>query len=359
LIGEGEHRYAFEGEWGRDEHHHSGHSVGWAHHGIAINGEEVITFHEEKPEVLFLGLDGSFLRSWPVNLTEGHGFALVRENGRELLWIADNGSKFHREDDGEYVATGPPVHGSYRRVPRPPARGAAVKFDLDGNELLRLTTPPLPIYEDGDYSPTQVAVDEERFGGTGDIWVADGYGQSLVHRYSRGGKYLATITGEEGAGRFWFPHSVYIDRRAPQPELYVADRKNKRIQVYDLQGTFLRSFGEDFLVSPGGFAPYGEDLLIAELDARLTVVDGQNRFVCYLGEYDESARLEPGWPNVMVEGKPQRPLVVDGEFRTPHGMAVDADGNVYVSEWFIGGRLVRLEQAKGVKPTMPAKKPKV
>jgi hypothetical protein len=343
VIGEGEHEYAFEGDWGLDEQHHSGHSAGWAHHGLVVCGDEVITFHEARPEVLFLGLDGEFRRSWPVDLVEGHGFTLVREGEQELLWIADNGSKFHREDDGEYVATGPPAHGSYRRV-GPPVHGTVAKFDLHGNERLRLEMPPLPMYDEGDYCPTQVAVDEERFGGTGDVWVADGYGQSVVHRFSPDGSYLTTITGQEGAGHFWFPHSVHIDRRGAHPELYIADRKNKRVQVYDLDGTFLRTFGEDFLVSPGGFAPWGDELLIAELDARLTVVDGQNRFVCYLGEYDETSRSELGWPNVMVDGKPHRPPLVDGRFRTPHGMAVDCDGNVYVSEWFIGGRLVRLER---------------
>ncbi len=72
----------------------------------------------------------------------------------------------------------------------------------------------------GDYCPCGTAVDEERVGGTGDIWVADGYGSSLVHRFNKQRHHQLTLTGEEGGGRFLCPHAVFIDRRGGKtPEL--------------------------------------------------------------------------------------------------------------------------------------------
>lgn len=60
-----------------------------------------------------------------------------------------------------------------------------------------------------DWSPTAVAVIEE----TGDVWVADGYGQDLVHRFDMSGQHVRSLTGEEGAGRFSCPHGLVVDRR--------------------------------------------------------------------------------------------------------------------------------------------------
>ncbi len=176
---------------------------------VVTSNDEIITFDEKHPRVLVLSPDGRLLRSFEVNLVEGHGMLLVQEDGEELLWISDNGSKMRCTDNGTYVPDGQPV------------RGNAVKFRLDGTEILRLERPDLDMYVDGDYCPTQVAVDEERFGGEGDIWVADCYGQSVVHRFDKYGKYLATLDGTTGAGRFAHPHAIYIDRRGDVPELLV------------------------------------------------------------------------------------------------------------------------------------------
>ncbi|HAE34071.1 MAG: hypothetical protein FI713_03690 [SAR202 cluster bacterium] len=95
-------------------------------------------------------------------------------------------------------------------------------------------------------SETSVAVDEIAQGGSRDIWVSVGYGANLVHRYSRDGGYNFTIDGSHGAGHFNCPHGIFIDRRRDLPELYVADRANSRIQVFDLEGRLIWSFGSDF-----------------------------------------------------------------------------------------------------------------
>ena len=70
---------------------------------------------------------------------------------------------------------------------------------------------------------------------------------------------------------------MFIDRRGGKtPELYIADRENKRVQVYDLEGRYLRTFGDGFLNSPSGFAVSDDLLVVAELYSRLAVVDAED-----------------------------------------------------------------------------------
>ena len=173
---------------------------------------------------------------------------------------------------------------------------------------------------------------------------ADGYGQSYVHRYDKAGNYLASINGEDGeAGAFDCPHAVFIDRRKSEPELYVADRGNGRVQVFDLAGGYKRTFGSDFLTSPSAFVTHGDIMVIAELRARLAVLNAGDRLVCYLGDNSQVANVE-GWPNNKdVSGKIVRPRLLEpGKFNSPHGLAVDRHGNLYSAEWLIGGRFTKL-----------------
>ena len=115
---------------------------------------------------------------------------------------------------------------------------------------MSLPQPPHPEYASGNYIPTWATVAEERFGGDGDIWVADGYGSHLVHRFDRSGNYLQTLDGSEGGGRFSCPHGLALDTRRSEAEFYIADRGNSRFQVYGMDGTYRRSFGSAFNLEP-------------------------------------------------------------------------------------------------------------
>src|SRR3984957_4662640 len=191
-------------------------------------------------------------------------------------------------------------------------------MSLDGEILSELPTPRREPESTpgmmGVYCPCGTAVDEERFGGSGDVWVADGYGSSLVHRFDKAGRHLSTLSGEEGSGRFSCPHAVFIARQdGKTPELYIADRSNKRVQVYTLDGRYLRTFGESFLNSPSGFARWGALLVVAELFSRLAVLGPDDNLVGYLGA-DPNANHEqdwperPGWPNTLTaEGRAEAP----------------------------------------------------
>jgi hypothetical protein len=335
-VGEDDHVYDWLEDWA-DVPAPEVASIGWAHHGLAITRSgDVVSFHPERPDVVIFDHDGGLLRSFPTGLKDGHGITLVEEDGQEFVWLADPGSKMRKAGDGSYQSDSSSEHGQVK------------KFRLDGTEVFHLTLPPHPAYETARYAPTSVAVDEVRLGGDGDVWVGDGYGQSLVHRYRSDGTYVGALTGDEGeAGPFDCPHAVFIDRRHGDPLLLVADRGNGRVQVYDLDGSWLRTLGDDFLNSPSAFATYGPNLVIGELYARLAVIGPDDRLVCYLGENAEVCRLE-GWPNeVSAEHHPVRTSHLEpGRFNSPHGLAVDADGNLYVAEWLIGGRMIKLARAE-------------
>ena len=305
--------------------------TGFAHHGVVVTRSgEIVTYHQGDPTIMVLDREGNLLRSWDIPLTDAHGMTLVEENGTEYLWIADNGAKRQASLGYDY--------------PPGPRKGQVLKTTLDGETLMSLDRPDLEVYREQEYSPTWVAVNEERHGGNGDVWVADGYGASYVHRYDKSGSYLESLNGEEGnAGAFDCPHAIFVDRRRGEPELYVADRSNSRVQVYDMDGGFKRAFGSDFLTSPTGFATHGDQLIVAEFRARLAILDANDGLVCYLGDNEQVCDVA-GWPNNQNAAGEVVPtsLLEPGKFNSPHGMAVDADGNIYVAECLIGGRFTKL-----------------
>jgi hypothetical protein len=124
--------------------------------------------------------------------------------------------------------------------------------------------------------------------------------------------------------------------------LYIADRGNARLLVYSLDGDFRREIS-GFFVTPSALATFGEYLVVAELNARLTICNGSDELVCFLGDNAEVCAT-PGWPNATDENGHliRTHLLEPGKFNSPHGLAVDASGNIYVSEWLIGGRFTRL-----------------
>ena len=309
-IGGGEFLYEWSEDWAVIPDSESARS-GWSHTGVIVTeAQEIVTFHhgDGDPRVLFFNAEGELLRSWSVGLENAHDIVLVEEDGSELLWFVDNES------------------------------GRVIRTTMDGDINMAIECPELPIYRHGKYSPTSVAIDECRFGGSGDIWITDGYGSYYVHRYTDSGVYVDSLNGETGGGRFNNPHGIFIDRRGVEPELYIADRGNSQVQVYGLDGTFKRVFGHEFLYRPCSFIVVGENLLVVEHRAgRLTVLDRNNELVCYLGE-NPQVECILGYPNVARE------LIQPGKFSSPHGLAADMVGNLYVIEWMVGGRTIKLSK---------------
>lgn len=313
-IGTGDHTYEWSEKWAQIPDTTSARE-GWAHHGIVVSKTgNVISFHQSDPTVLTFDPRGTLIGSWEATIQNAHGMTLVEEGGEEFLWMADNLS------------------------------AQVVKTTLDGQVVMSIERPDLEVYQEGRYSPTDVAVNEERNGGNGDIVVTDGYGSSYIHLYDRQGKHVRSFDGSEGGGgRFATPHGVWIDNRKADPELYIADRSNGQVQVYGLDGGFRRAFGtgpgQDWLHSPSGFAAWGEYLIVAELrGSRVTLLDGDDAPVAYLGENTGAFMLNEGWPNV-----PHHTLE-PGRFNSPHGIASDQNGDIFVAEWLVGGRINKLKR---------------
>ena len=348
-TGSGENSYEWIDSWAKIPDSENA-RTGWAHHDMVVTeAGDLIAFHQSDDTMFVFDEEGNLQRSWNSGLTEAHGMTLVKEGETEYLWIADNGEKSGKE-------TG------YRKGRMGSKGGQVVKMTLDNQIAMTLQRPELPIYKErnlwahkvyedfgtqpkiGKYSPTRVAVNEERYGGNGDIWVADGYGTFYVHRYDKNGNYISSINGEEGDGHFSFPHGLLINRRGSEPELYIGEQLDGRVQVYDLDGKFKRAFGSGFLNSSSDFVTDGELLIVLELKARLAVLDADDNFICYLGDNGGVCEVE-GWPNMENEKSeivPPTEHLRPGKFNSPHGMAMDRDGNLYVAEWLIGGRITKL-----------------
>ncbi len=298
--------YRWIEDWGTIPASPLGASNGRTHGVVATKSGNILVFHQASPAVLTYSSAGELLGAWG-DYPGAHGMTLVEEGGTEYLWLTDQETQ------------------------------AVQKTTLAGEVVQSLAPPDHPAYKEGSYVPTWAAVNSEALGGNGDIWVTDGYGCGLVHRFDRKGNYLSSIDGSEGeAGRFRCPHGIWIGKRQGAIRLYIADRGNQRVQVYDMDGRFIKAFGDDRLNSPDVFAAHGDGLLIPELNARLTILDADDKVVAQLGVNDAVAS-EEGWPN-------RRELVKAGVFNSPHGAASDAAGNLYVVEWITGGRIIKLEK---------------
>src|SRR6266403_1232438 len=118
--------------------------------------------------------------------------------------------------------------------------------------------PPLPPVNGLFRQPTDVAWDAE-----GNIYITDGYVNSRVAKYDKNGDWVKSWgTKGNGPGQFNTPHSIAVDRRN---NIYVGDRGNHRVQVFDTDGKFLRMFSVDVPPVPGtkavnGNTPTGERL---------------------------------------------------------------------------------------------------
>jgi len=107
------------------------------------------------------------------------------------------------------------------------------KMNADMKEVMRLGTKGVAGTGPKTFNlPTDVA-----FAPNGDLYVTDGYGAARVVKYSRDGTYLSQWGRRGiGTGEFGLPHNLVVDN---QGRVYVTDRDNQRIEVFDSNGTFL------------------------------------------------------------------------------------------------------------------------
>ena len=143
--------------------------------------------------------------------------------------------------------------------------------------------------------------------------------------------------GDQGSapGQFQTPHGVFIDTRKNPPVLLVADRENGRLQIFDLDGKLI-DMVTGILRRPCGIHLQGDDLVIPDLDGRVTILDKDNKLVTHLGE-NPNAQLRAN--NGVDRNQWQ-----DGLFLAPHSARWDDDGNLYVMDWNFRGRVTKLRR---------------
>ena len=110
------------------------------------------------------------------------------------------------------------------------------KFNHNGSLLMKLGEPGIPGNDSTHFNrPTDIAVAND-----GSFYVSDGYGNSRIIKFSPTGKYLFEW-GKKGnkEGEFNIPHGIDLDEKG---NVYVADRENHRIQVFDSSGRFLKQW---------------------------------------------------------------------------------------------------------------------
>lgn len=309
-LGQGDWRFVVEPGWAKLP---EGKTLASTHGGAAIDKAGNIYMSSDGKEGIFVfAPDGTLVRTMAPELTNLHGIMLREENGKEYLYGALNkgGKAVKLTLDGkvEWTIEKPVVSGFYNK-PDDPKKKAA------------------------NFSPTGIAV-----GPDGRIYVADGYGASVIHVFDANRKYLKTIgTRGEGENQFKTCHGVAIDQRFSPARLLVADRENRRLVHLDLDGKWLGVVATD-LRRPCSMSFSGDTVAVAELEGRVVILNKAGKIVSTLGDNPDQKQ----WAAFKLEPEHWR----DGIFIAPHGLTFDRAGNLYVQDWNFSGRFTKLKRVK-------------
>lgn len=286
VLGQGELRYQVV-EWGELP-------AGWQLNDVAAvavdRNDRVYVFNRGAHPMVVFDRDGRFLRSWGEGVfTRAHGLHIGPD---EHLYCTD---------DGDHTVR---------------------KCTPEGKVLLTIGIPgePTPYMRGEPFNRcTHTALSPR-----GDIYVSDGYGNARVHKFSPDGKLLRSW-GEPGCdpGQFNIPHNIWADADG---WLYVVDRENHRVQVFDGDGRYEAQWnnlhrpcalcaeasrnGLFFIGELGPTMPVNRD--VPNLGPRITVVTHEGKLVSRLGTLPAGTQLD--------------------QFVAPHGLALDSRGDLYVGE---------------------------
>ncbi|HWD99269.1 MAG TPA: peptidyl-alpha-hydroxyglycine alpha-amidating lyase family protein [Bryobacteraceae bacterium] len=262
------------------------------------------------------------VEGWP-QLPTGWNFgevAAVDVDKADNVWVFSDGPHPVMEFDsaGKFLRAWPEFLGKKPHGLRVGPDGNIWTVDLEAHRVMKWTPEGRLLMNIGTGSP---AADNNaryafnrpatlNFGPAGDFFVADGYGNSRVAHYSKDGEYLSQWGSKgSGDGQFNLVHDIAIDRRG---RLYVTDRLNKRVQIFDSQGRFLGKW-TDLGVPQGLYYAKDEDALYMcdGENSRIIKVDLNGHVLGVLGSF----------------GK------VPGKLDTPHYIAIDSKGNLYSADF--------------------------
>jgi hypothetical protein len=146
----------------------------------------------------------------------------------------------------------------------------------------------------------------------------------------------------KGDGQFDTPHGVWIDNRPGRDaSVVVADRANKRLQWFTLEGKHIKTL--DGFILPANIDSHKDVLLVPDLSARITLLDKDDKVITHLGE-DPAWREEVLKDKMKLRGSRDGQGWVAGKFLHPHDACFDPAGNIYVAEWVHTGRITKLRK---------------
>ncbi len=241
-------------------------------------------------------------------------------------FVGDDYSNIHDmeirdEEDGEFI------YGA-RNVD---AEG--IKFHAEtGDIVLKL---PFPI-ESGlnlkKFSPTAITVAPN-----GDIILSDGYASNHIFKFDETGKYLMHFgTKGNDLKQFNTAHGMTLDTRYDPPRLLICDRNHEpkgRLLHYDLDGNYIEEVVTG-LGMPTSVAVQGDYVSVPDLHGRLVILDKSNTIIAVLGHNSN--------PDTRVNFKVPQDQWIEGIFSGTHGSYWDKDGNLYVQDWNMSGRIMKL-----------------
>ncbi len=305
-VGSGEHAYEVTHGFGQLPE-----GVQWGDtHGICVDAAGLIYVKHRSgakqpmDAIVVFDPQGKCVRSFGKEYHGGgHGIDVRREGNEEFLYLSDI---LHRQ---------------------------VIKTSLTGEQVWKLDYPQeAGVYKSADqYRPTNVA-----FGPDGGFYIGDGYGSHYIHQYDKDAHWVRTWGGAGSEpGKMKTPHGLWYDNRpGREPGLAVADRANARLQYFSLDGKH-QSFVEG-LSFPAAVDLRGNVLLVPDLHARITLLDGKNQVITHLG-YDPQWTEQVLDKNFAMRTSPDRWQA--GKFVHPHDACFDASGNIYVAEWVPTGRV--------------------
>jgi sugar lactone lactonase YvrE len=310
VIGEGAWQFEVIHDWGELP---AGIKYGNTH-GVCEDSQGNIYVHhtvhstsESADTMVVFDKKGRFVRSWGKEFKGGaHGLHIRKEGREEFLYLCDT---MHA------VVAKTTLKGEIVWKLDYPAESSAYAVGPDGKKKK--------------YSPTNLAIAPN-----GDVYVGDGYGSNYINQYDKSGKWIRTFggTGKE-AGQLACPHGLIVDTRGAEPTVLIADRTNKRLQWFTLDGKHIK-FGEG-VIAPCHFHERKGVMVIPDLQSRVTLIGKDNAVLVHLGENKEP------YNDLRKQAREKFP---EGKFVCPHGACFDHEGNIYVVEWVEVGRVTKLRK---------------
>jgi len=261
--------------------------------GVAVDSKDrVWMINQLDPPVQVYDRDGKLVDSWGSGYFKAPHFLRIDHAGN--VWVAD-----------------------YRQH-------VVQKFSPKGQPLLTLGTPNAAGADETHLNgPTDVAISPK-----GDVFVSDGYGNNRIVHFDSQGRFVKSW-GKLGvaAGELSQPHSLVMDSKG---RLYVAERNNCRIQVFDQEGKSLAQWRN--LVNPWGLwiTPRDEVLVCGSSPARWRELSnlGNPPSDQLVAKFDTDGRALELW--VFPLAKPGE--LTPGEIDWVHGIAADSQGNLYLGD---------------------------